>query len=85
MKPKENTIEKIDTLFEKIYTTDSVDEESIQILKHLRNHIHSMNLHKAKVAYFYLIKSKLNHIFELLNSAETDESKKEIKELKKFL
>ncbi|MGC8682638.1 MAG: hypothetical protein ACP5F2_07870 [Athalassotoga sp.] len=84
MKPKENTIEKIDTLFEKIYATD-LDEESIQILKDLREHLHSMNLHKAKVAYFSLIKSKLNHISELLNSFKTDESKKEIKELKKFL
>mgnify|MGYP001626146164 CR=1 FL=1 len=84
MKPKENTIEKIDKLFEKIYATD-LDEESIRILKTLQVHLHSMNLHKAKVAYFSLIKSKLNCIFELLNSSKTDESKKEIKELKKFL
>lgn len=84
MKPKENTIEKIDTLFEKIYATD-LDEESIRILKDLRDHLHSMNLHKAKVAYFSLIKSKLNQIFELLNASKMEESKKEIKELKKFL
>ncbi|MGC8545423.1 MAG: hypothetical protein ACP5NR_05710 [Athalassotoga sp.] len=84
MKPKENTIEKIDRLFEKIYATN-LDEESIRILKDLQDHLHSMNLHKAKVAYFSLIKSKLNYIFEMLNSSKMDESKKEIKELKKFL
>ncbi|BBJ27481.1 hypothetical protein [Athalassotoga saccharophila] len=84
MKPKENTIEKIDRLFEKIYATN-LDEESIRILKDLQDHLHSMNLHKAKVAYFSLIKSKLNYIFEMLNSSKVDESKKEIKELKKFL
>lgn len=87
MKPKENTISKIDTIFEKIYATslEDLNSESLGTLKDLQDHIHSINLHKAKVAYFSNVKSKLNFVFELLNLHKTDEVDLAVRELKKFL
>lgn len=86
MKPKEKTISKIDSIFEKIYATSpNLNSESFKTLKDLQDHIHSMNLHKAKVAYFSNVKSKLNFVLELLNLHKMDEVDLAMRELRKFL
>jgi hypothetical protein len=89
VKPKENTIIKIDLIFEKIYVTKSLEDilesENLITLKALQAHIHSMNLHKAKVAYFSNVKSRLNFLLELLSSSRKDEIDSAVRELKKFL
>ncbi len=75
MKPKENTIAKIDSVFDKIYSSKSLqmfkDENILEVLKNLQNHLHTMNIHKAKVAYFSAVKVKVNVIWELLKSTQT--------------
>jgi len=88
LKPKENTISKINLLFKKIYATESlnkIDDDSAEILKRLDSHVNTMNLHHAKVAYFSSVKLELTHILELLNSDSAEEFHKSVNELKKFL
>lgn len=78
MKPKENIIAKIDSVFDKIYSSKSLqmfkDENILEDLKKLQNHLHTMNIHKAKVTYFSNVKTKVNVIWELSKSTQTNEN-----------
>ncbi len=90
MKPKENTIAKIDALFQKIYESrffvQRKDGDLMRQIKDLQNHIHSMNLHKAKVSYFSTVKTKLNEIAEKAEGSNIDlnDVKESIYNLKKY-
>jgi hypothetical protein len=78
MKPKENIIAKIDSVFDKIYSSKSLqmfkDENILEDLRKLQNHLHTTNIHKAKVTYFSNVKTKVNVIWELLKSTQTNEN-----------
>ena len=65
MKPKENTIDKIDRIFEDLsrFPTSSFD---LALAKALQQRCHTMNIHKAKVVYFKRIKLTLTHALELV-------------------
>ena len=64
MKPKENTIDKIDRIFEDLsrYPTPSFD---LTLAKALQQRCHTMNIHKAKVVYFKRIKLMTTQALEL--------------------
>jgi hypothetical protein len=64
MKPKENTIEKIDRIYEDLcrYTLPSFD---MSLAKAIQQRCHTMNIHKAKVVYFKRIKLMLTQVLEL--------------------
>ncbi len=88
MKPKENTISKINSLFEKVYAAESfkkLDDDSKGVLKELKSHVNTMNLHRAKVVYFSSVKSSLNRVLELLDSDAVEELPDLIREMKGFL
>lgn len=88
MKPKENTIAKINSLFRKIHRSDSfgkLDAESAGILEDLQSHVNAMNLHRAKVVYFSSVKSKLNLVLELLDSGDIEGLPEMIREMRGFL
>ncbi len=90
MKPKENTIAKIDALFQRIYESKffdlKKDGDLLNQIKDLQEHIHSMNLHKAKVSYFATVKSKLNEIVEKMemSNINLNDLKESIYNLKKY-
>ena len=64
MKPKENTIDKIDRIFEDLsrFPTPSFD---LALAKALQQRCHTMNIHKAKVVYFKRIKLMMTQALEL--------------------
>jgi hypothetical protein len=64
MKPKENTIEKIDRIYEDLceFTLPSFD---MSLAKSIQQRCHTMNIHKAKVVYFKRIKLILTQVLEL--------------------
>ncbi len=70
MKPKENTIDKIDRIFEHLsrFPTPSFD---LALAKALQQRCHTMNIHKAKVVYFKRIKLTLTHALELAVKEDT--------------
>lgn len=69
-KPKENTIEKIDQLTQKLLCKEIPHSHKDLILS-LKSRCHTMNIHKAKLAYFKRIKLVLT---QLLAMAEMQES-----------
>jgi uncharacterized protein (UPF0303 family) len=54
-KPKENTIEKIDRLMMQLKDS-TLSASQKEIVTALGNRCHTMNIHKAKLAYFKEIK-----------------------------
>ncbi len=70
MKPKENTIDKIDKIFEDLnrISTPSFD---LSLAKDIQQRCHTMNIHKAKVVYFKRIKLMLIHALELAEKEHT--------------
>lgn len=64
MKPKENTIDKIDSIFNRLkrYSCPYFD---LSLAEALQQRCHSMNIHKAKVVYFKRIKLILTQAIEL--------------------
>ncbi len=64
MKPKENTIDKIDLIFTNLakLPTKSFD---LSLAKDIQQRCHTMNIHKAKVVYFKRIKLMLTQALEL--------------------
>ncbi|XPV77407.1 MAG: hypothetical protein ACNI27_05690 [Desulfovibrio sp.] len=80
MKPKEALIDKIDRLSDQLLkrlTKLSSDETNhlhdigvdIQIVEKILHQIHTMNIHKVKVAYFSGIKGALHKIYSIAGSA----------------
>jgi len=70
MKPKENTIAKIDMLGKKLASHDySPCNQDLIIALQLR--CHSMNIHKATVAYFKRIKLVFTQALQLADKGET--------------
>ncbi|MEA3548911.1 MAG: hypothetical protein U9R66_14785 [Thermodesulfobacteriota bacterium] len=65
MKPKENTIDKIDRIFEDIsrFPTSSFN---LTLAQDIQQRCHTMNIHKAKVVYFKRIKLMLTQALELI-------------------
>jgi hypothetical protein len=64
MKPKENTIDKIDTIF-KALKRHPCPLFNLSLAESLQQRCHSMNIHKAKVVYFKRIKLILTQALEL--------------------
>ena len=64
MKPKENTIAKIDSIFKNLkrYPCPLLD---LSLAESLQQRCHSMNIHKAKVVYFKRIKLIMTQALEL--------------------
>lgn len=64
MKPKENTIDKIDKIFSDLsrYPNPFFD---LSLAQSLQQRCHSMNIHKAKVVYFKRIKLVMTMALEL--------------------
>jgi hypothetical protein len=64
MKPKENTIDKIDKIYASLcqFPSSSFD---LKIAESLQQRCHTMNIHKAKVVYFKRIKLILTQALEL--------------------
>jgi len=64
MKPKENTINKIDKIYQALcrYPSPSLD---LSVAQALQLRCHTMNIHKAKVVYFKRIKLMLTQALEL--------------------
>jgi hypothetical protein len=69
-KPKENTIEKIDQLSQKLLGKE-IPHGHKDLVMALKSRCHTMNIHKAKLAYFKRIKLVLT---QLLAIAEIQES-----------
>ena len=65
MKPKENTIDKIDRIVEDIsrFPTPSFN---LTLAHDIQQRCHTMNIHKAKVVYFKRIKLMLTQALELV-------------------
>ena len=71
MKPKENTIEKIDRIYEDLcqYSSSPFD---LSLAKALQQRCHIMNIHKAKVVYFKRIKLMLTQALELSRKQQSN-------------
>jgi hypothetical protein len=69
MKPKENTIDKIDRIFKDLnqLPTPSFD---LTLAKGIQQRCHTMNIHKAKVVYFKRIKLMLTQALELVEKEQ---------------
>ena len=65
-KPKENTIEKIDQLSKKLLCKE-IPHSHKELVIAIQGRCHTMNIHKAKLAYFKRIKLILT---QLLATAE---------------
>jgi hypothetical protein len=63
-KPKENTIEKIDQLTKKLLCKE-IPQNQKDLAISLKNRCHTMNIHKAKLAYFKRIKLVLTQLLAL--------------------
>ena len=70
MKPKENTIDKIDKIYEALcrYSSPTLD---LTLAQSLQQRCHTMNIHKAKVIYFKRIKLMLTQALELTEKEHT--------------
>ncbi len=68
-KPKENTIEKIDQLTNKILCR-KIPQGHKELAVSLKNRCHTMNIHKAKLAYFKRIKLVLTQLLALTEIQE---------------
>ena len=73
MKPKENTIEKIDRIYDELCQYEYSDFD-ISLAEALKDRCHTMNIHKAKVVYFKRIKLVLTQALELVKKQELNPS-----------
>ncbi len=64
MKPKENTIAKIDLLAEELARHDSLPVDRDLVIA-LQQRCHTMNIHKATVAYFKRVKLVFSQALEI--------------------
>ena len=69
MKPKENTIEKIDMLAKKL-VSHKCSPCNHALISALQQRCHSMNIHKATVAYFKRIKLVFTQALQLADKGE---------------
>lgn len=72
MKPKENTIAKIDQLAKQLkrQASPAID---LELALALQQRCHTMNIHKAKVLYFKRIKVALTRALELSKATASSE------------
>ncbi|WP_419174637.1 hypothetical protein [Desulfosediminicola sp.] len=71
-KPKENTIEKIDNLNSRL-TGSGISEPKKELIAALAERCHSMNINKAKLAYFKEIKLLLTKCLAAVESGKITE------------
>ena len=64
-KPKENTIEKIDQLTQKLLRKEMLHSHKVLVVA-LQSRCHTMNIHKAKLAYFKRIKLVLTQLLAMV-------------------
>ena len=63
-KPKENTIEKIDQLTQKLLRKE-IPHSHKELVVAIQRRCHTMNIHKAKLAYFKKIKLVLTQLLAI--------------------
>lgn len=82
-KPKENTIEKIDQLTQKLLC-EELSATHKELIVAIEKRCHTMNIHKAKLAYFKRIKLVMTQLLALAASNEPS-STREYQDLEKEL
>jgi len=74
-KPKENTIAKVDHLTSKL-NVSILSASQKELITTLARRCHSMNIHKAKLAYFKEIKLLLTKCLAAVESGEITEGER---------